>query len=456
MRAESACYSGRFVFAARSLTARLIALSAPVALARLGIMGMGIADVMAVGQLAPRELPHQALGWAPTGVMVVTGMGLLTGVQVLAARAIGGGNPAHAGTALRRGLVVALAAGGVSALMMWSLGARLFTAFGIAPELALPAAKVMNVLALSVPMSLVYTATASFLEAIQRPLPSTWVMWIGNLVNLALLLWLVPQHGALGSAYATLGARGFLALALLAYVLFMPDAAHYGVRTRGVAPSYGALFRVGTAAALSQAAEAGAFSGMTLLAGRLGEQAVATYQIELNALAVVFMVSLGLATGTSVLTAEAVGSADFRNAARASYQGLALNTLLMLLIGGALIALRTAIAHAYTADVAIAAACASFFPLLALIVLPDGGQVVCAAALRARGDNWFPTGSHLFAYALVMPVLAFLWAEHEAQGVAGLMWAILAASALSASVLFLRVLVLTRRASQRAANAQAL
>jgi multidrug resistance protein, MATE family len=432
--------------ALRALAARLLALSLPVALARLGIMGMGIADVMAVGQLAPRELSHQALGWVPTGVMIVTGMGLLTGVQVLAARAIGEGHPEQAGSALRRGIRLAAVAGALSALLTWSLGARLFTAFGIAPELALPAARVMNVLALSVPLNLVYTATASFLEAIQRPLPATWVMWIGNLVNLALLLWLVPRHGAVGSAYATLGARGFIALALIAYVRWMKDADRYGVRTHHAAPSYAALFRVGGAAALSQAAEAGAFSGMTLIAGRLGEQAVATYQIELNALAVVFMLSLGLSTGTSVLTSEAVGRRDLSGATRASFVGLGLNALLMLSVGAALIVFRVAIARAYTADVALAAACASLLPLLALIVLPDGGQVVCAAALRARGDNWFPTGSHLFAYALVMPPLAFLWAELGGQGVAGLMWAILAASALSAGALILRLWVLARRA----------
>jgi MATE family multidrug resistance protein len=437
--------------ASRSLAARLLALSAPVALARLGIMGMGIADVMAVGQLAPRELSHQALGWVPTGVMIVTGMGLLTGVQVLAARAIGEGHPEQAGTALRRGIIVAAAAGALAALLTWSLGARLFTAFGIAPELAVAAAGVMNVLALSVPLNLVYTATASFLEAIQRPMPATWVMWIANLVNLALLLWLVPRYGAVGSAYATLGARGFLAFVLIAYVHRMKDAARYGVRAMGAAPSYGALFRVGGAAALSQAAEAGAFSGMTLIAGRLGEQAVATYQIELNALAVVFMLSLGLSTGTSVLSSEAVGRHDQAGAARASFVGLGLNTLLMLLVAAALILFRAAIARAYTADAALAAACASLLPLLALIVLPDGAQVVCAAALRARGDNWFPTGSHLFAYALVMPPLAFFWAERAGQGVSGLMWAILSASALSAGVLILRLLALARRAIPRPA-----
>jgi MATE family multidrug resistance protein len=314
----------------------------------------------------------------------------------------------------------------------------LFIWFGIAPELAQPAARVMNVLALSVPLHLLYVAAAFFFEAIQRPLPATWLMWIANLINLLLNLWLVPRHGALGSAYATLGARCFLAASLIGYACLMSDAVRYGVRARGASIGYGALLRVGAAAALSQAAEAGAFSGMTVLAGRIGERAVGTYQILLNLLAVVFMISLGVASATSVLTAEAVGHGDVRRATRAGYGGLALNALSMLLIAALVVALREPIARAYTADTALAASCAVLFPLLATILLPDGGQVVVAGALRARGDNWFPTVSHLVAYALVMPTLGFLWSDRAQLGVAGLLWASLSASVLSAAVLVAR------------------
>jgi MATE family multidrug resistance protein len=160
------------------------------------------------------------------------------------------------------------------------------------------------------------------------------------------------------------------------------------------------------------------------------------------------MVSIGLATGTSVLTAEAVGRAEPGAPARASFVGLAINAVLMLVLGLTLIVFRVPISRAYTADVALAGTCAALFPILAAIVLPDGAQVVAAAGLRAQGDNWFPTASHLLAYALVMPVLAFVWAELAGQGVAGLLWASLAASVLSAGVLVARLYVLARRAER--------
>src|SRR5437667_7559243 len=93
-----------------TLVRSLARLAVPVAIARLGVMGMGIADTIVVGQLAPNDLPALALGWAPSGVLLVTGIGLLTGVQVLTARVIGDGRPADAGAVWRRGLAISAVA----------------------------------------------------------------------------------------------------------------------------------------------------------------------------------------------------------------------------------------------------------------------------------------------------------------------------------------------------------
>jgi multidrug resistance protein, MATE family len=423
----------------RQVFRQLLRLAWPVALARLGIMGMGVVDVMVVGQFAPAQLAHQALGLAPTGVLLVSGIGLLTGVQVLASRAVGAGTPAEVGGAWRRGLVVSVVAGICAVAFIWLLGVRLFTAFGIAPELAGPAARVARILVLSVPLHFFYVTTAFFLESIQRPLASTIAMWTANAVNLGLNLALVPTLGAVGSAWCTVGARACLAFTLVAWVWRLPDAAHWGIRKAASGPSFSALLGVGAAAAVSHAAEAGAFSGMTLIAGRLGAESVAAYQILLNVLAVVFMISLGVSSATAVLTSAAIGAGSPREASRASFAGLAMNGGFMLLAALLVCGFSSAIGRAYTANLALAAFVAGSLWLAGVIMLPDGGQVVAAAALRARGDNWFPTASHLLAYAVVMPGLAYWLAEAQGRGVPGLLLAILVASLLSCSVLSARL-----------------
>lgn len=464
--------------ASRPYVADLLRLAGPVALARLGIIGMAIVDVVMVGQLASAELPHQALGWAPTAVFLVAAIGLLQGVQVLAAHSLGEKNPQGAGVALRRGLVLALVAGVLSAAAMWTAGPRTFSTFGIEADLVPLSAKVMAILALSVPLHLLYVAGTFFLEAIKKPGISTAVMWGANAVNLALnLIWvpdlsqpppavwaeplwaalrdwpvlaalhgLAPEHGAMGSAWATVGARVFLSGVLLTWIYFLRQRDLYGVRTRGAkGPTYGALLAVGVAAAVSQAVEAGAFSAMTVIAGRLGANEVSAYQILLNIMAFVFMIALGLAAASAVLVSEAVGRRSAPDAARAGWTGIGLNAIAMILAAIVLLAYAPQISRLYTADVALAATIAGFMWICACVLHPDGAQVVIASALRARGDNWFPTFSHILAYAGVMPVLAWWLAEVNGWGVAGLLASIFWSSVLSAGVLIARWSFLAKR-----------
>jgi multidrug resistance protein, MATE family len=424
----------------------LLRLAGPVALARLGIIGMAIVDVVVVGQLAPDELPHQALGWAPTAVFLVAAIGLLQGVQVLAARSLGEKNLEGAGVALRRGLVMALGAGVLSAGLMWLGGEHLFSTFGVGADLVAPSAAVMTVLALSIPLHLLFVAGTYYLEAVKKPGIGTAVMWAANAVNLALNLLWVPEHGAIGSAWATVSARVFLAGVLLVVIFFLPSGRIYGVRKLGAhGPSYGALFAVGIAAAVSQAVEAGAFGAMTVIAGRINADVVSAYQIMLNLMAFVFMIALGLAAATAVLVSEAIGRKAPHDAARAGWTGIGLNAIAMIIAAIVLLVFPQQIGRAYTIDVELAALLASLMWVAALVLHPDGAQVVTASALRARGDNWFPTFSHILAYAVVMPILGYWFAERQGMGVAGLLFAIFWASVVSAAILLLRWWVVSKR-----------
>lgn len=431
----------------RRIAASILRVAGPVALARLGVMGMGLADTIMVGQLAPDELGWQALGWAPTGVFMVAGIGLLAGVQVLTARVMGEGRPQDSGGVWRRGLMLAAVSGLLAVALLWAFGEQALLAAGIAPELAGPSADVMRILALSLPLHLIYIASAFYLEALRRPLAPTVIMWVANGLNLGLNAALIPSLGAEGSAWATVGARLFLAAALIIWILRLKDARALGVwgGSAATAVTYRALLGVGIAAAVSQAVEAGAFSAMTVIAGRIGEEAVAAYAILLNLLALVFMIALGLAAATAVQVSEAIGAQNRAEATRAAWIGLGLNTMAMALAALAILAAPDLIARAYTADAALAALVAGQLLWVAGILAPDGGQVVAASALRARGDNWAPTANHIFAYAVVMPPLGYYLAEVLGQGVAGLMAAIFYASVVSVSVLCVRQWVLGKR-----------
>ena len=116
--------------------ADLLRLAGPVAVARLGIMGMGLADVIIVGRFSAQELGFMALSWGLTSVILTAGVGVLAGIPVLTARYVGQGRPELTGGVLRRGLAYSAALGAVSAVMLILLGPFLLDALHLAPGLA--------------------------------------------------------------------------------------------------------------------------------------------------------------------------------------------------------------------------------------------------------------------------------------------------------------------------------
>ena len=172
----------------------------------------------------------------------------------------------------------------------------------------------------------------------------------------------------------------------------------------------------------------------------------------LNLMALVFMVALGLAAATAVLVSEAIGRKAPHDATRAGWTGIGLNAIGHDHRGAVAVHVRAADwARLIRRTSSLAALIASLMWIAALVLHPDGAQVVTASALRARGDNWFPTFSHILAYAAVMPVLGYWLAEHQGMGVAGLLFAIFWSSVLSAAVLIARWWMMSSAANKDAA-----
>ncbi|MEO8114652.1 MAG: MATE family efflux transporter, partial [Phenylobacterium sp.] len=149
---------------ARSELAPLLQLSWPVVLSRLGIMTMGLTDAIVVGRYSATQLGYHALAWAPTSVVVTMAIGLLTGVQVMTARAIGEGRREETGAVLRRGLSYSLWIGVASMIFVAVAGPAFLHVIGLEPDLADGATRALLVFALSLPGYALSVAASFWLE----------------------------------------------------------------------------------------------------------------------------------------------------------------------------------------------------------------------------------------------------------------------------------------------------
>jgi MATE family multidrug resistance protein len=96
------------------------------------------------------------------------------------------------------------------------------------------------------------------------------------------------------------------------------------------------------------------------------------------------------------------------------------------------------IAGAYTHEEALIDLAAPALVLACLFFLADALQVVAAQVLRARGDVLVPTIMHITSYAVVMIPLAWVFAIPLGLGLNGVVWAVIAASLLAATLLCTR------------------
>ncbi len=429
---------------------RTLALAWPMVLSRIGIVLMFSIDVVVLGRAGAEGLADYVLGLSINESLVGMTIGLMIGVPILVARAAGAGEDAAAGRIWRRGLGFGIAVGLVLALALQA-AETIFIASGQDPELAARAARVTRIVAFSLPCIAAYNVSAALLEALHRPGAALVAIMIANVVRAGLNVTLVfglgpiPPLGAIGCAIGGTLVFFGLAVGMSIYVWrFFPERARYGIETPGMAPPFATQVRLGLATGASFLFEAGAFTVVTLLAGRLGVLALAAHGVVFQFLALTFMLALGIAGATQVRVSNAWGRGDPHGMAMAGWTGLLLATLL---VGAATLVYASFPATAigvFTDDAAVVAAAVPVMLWMALATVFDGGQAVMNNACRGRGDVWFPAALHFGSYWLVLVPLAWALAFPLGQGLAGVYQAILIASVVALALLAARFRRLSR------------
>jgi MATE family multidrug resistance protein len=202
----------------------MLRLAAPVVMAELGWVTMGIVDTLMVGRLGADAIGAVGLASTLFFAIAIFAMGLLLGLDPLVAQAFGAGRLDEC----RRWLIAGVWLCGLIAIPV--VGVLLaFDAW--LPRWGLPdpvlrlTQPYLVVLTLGLPPLLLYVAFRRYLQAIGIVRPVMIALIVANVVN-AVANWLLiyghlgsPALGVRGSAYATLIARAFMAGLLFIEVL---------------------------------------------------------------------------------------------------------------------------------------------------------------------------------------------------------------------------------------------
>ena len=409
----------------------MLALAAPVVLAELGWVTMGIVDTLMVGRLGAHAIGAVGLASMMFFAVAVFAMGVLLGLDPLVAQAFGAGRLDECHRWLVAGVwlgifvavpTVALIYGMHASIGLWGLPADVEAL--VRPYLA--------ILVWSLPPLLLYVAFRRYLQAMHLVRPVMIALLAANVVNAAGNWVLIfghvgfPAMGVRGSAWATLLARVFMAAFL--FLVILRHEARVVPRLRdtpmGIDPArLRRLFALGIPAAGQMVFEVGVFSAATALAGRVSADALAAHQIALNMAAFTFMVPFGIASAAAVRVGHAVGRRDPEGAMRAGWTAIAIGVGFMAAAAAAFLLVPGVLVRAFTSDRAVIEIGTTLLFVAAVFQLFDGVQGVTTGALRGLGDTRTAMLWNLGGHWMVGLPLGYLLCFRRGYGVVGLWWA---------------------------------
>jgi MATE family multidrug resistance protein len=402
----------------------MLRLAAPLVLAELGWMAMGIVDTMAVGRVSAEAVGAVGLGTSVFYSFGVCASGLLLGLDTLVAQAFGRKDLDDCRRSLIAGVWLALL---LTPGIMLIIGAmpRVLTRAGVQPTVLEQVGPYLRVLNWSAPPLMLYFAFRRYLQAVNIIAPVTFALVSANLVNLAGNWLLVfgnlgaPRMGAEGAAWATLVSRIYQAAILGAAVWRHTP----GLRARSWRADFGRmrdLLRLGIPAAGQIGVEVAVFALVTVLVGKLNALSLAGHQIALTVVSTTFMMPLGISSAAAVRVGQALGRGDRSGAAHAGWTALALGASVMCGAALALLFVPDWIARLFTPDAAIAGAAVVLLRVAAFFQLFDGLQVVATGALRGASDTRTPALCHFAGYWIIGLPLGVWLCFSRGFGAAGL------------------------------------
>lgn len=408
----------------------MLALAAPVVLAELGWVTMGIVDTLMVGRLGPHAIGAVGLAGMLFFGVAVFAMGLLLGLDPLVAQAFGAGRVGDCHRWLVDGVWLSVFVSIPVVALLYAMRASL-DAWGFPPDVIVLVRPYFAILIWSLPPLLLYVSFRRYLQAMNLVRPVMIALLAANIVN-AVGNWLfifghlgMPAMGVSGSAVATLLARIFMA-AFLLWVIVRHEA-HVVPRLRDtpMAADFARmrrLFVLGVPAAGQMVFEVGVFAAATALAGRVSADALAAHQIALNMAAFTFMVPFGVASAAAVRVGHAVGRRDPAGAMRAGWTALAIGVGFMTAAAIVFLLAPRLLIGAFTDDRTVLDLGSALLFVAAVFQLFDGLQGVATGALRGVADTRTPMIWNLAGHWLLGLPLGYFLCFRRGFGVVGLWW----------------------------------
>ncbi|MCD8044974.1 MAG: MATE family efflux transporter [Tannerellaceae bacterium] len=371
-----------------------IRLGVPIMLGQLGIIIVGFADNIMVGQHSDIELSAASFVNNFFNLVFICGMGFSYGLTPLIGGAYISGDYRKAGVTLKNSLLLNFCVGVLLSLIMLLLLIRID--IFRQPEELLPYIVPYYTLQLfSVIVGMLFNSFKQFSEGTTDTLTPMWIMLTANVVNIIGNYILIyghfgaPELGLMGAGISTLGSR---ILTLLVFILLFCYRSKYRKYLDGFKKgkinwvNLSNLVRLGTPLGFQMGVESASFSLSVIMMGWLGAHELAAHQIVGVITTLGFMVYYGIGAAVTIRVSAYKEQRDNRNIRLASFAGLHIILLIAVVVMLFVFVTRNYIGYLFTTNEEIVAMVALLCYSVILYQVGDGLQILFANALRGIAD----------------------------------------------------------------------
>ncbi len=423
-----------------------IAIAIPVAISQLGHMTVAIADTVMAGRLGALPLASATLAMSVFIPFLMIAVGMSYGITPIVAQSSGEGSNTHIAQVLKTGLVLNIVVD-VLLFVLLMVVAQLLPYMNPDPAIVAMAKPFFIIQAVSLLPLMFFLILKQFCEGLAITRQATIITVVANVINIGLIYmfihgtWGLPILGFDGIAYATLIARVFMMVSMIAFFFGQKDFKIYRSlysKVRVSSAQFWSLMKSSMPIGLQLMLESGAFGFAAILAGWIGASEIAAHQISLNIAAVTYMAATGIAAATTVRIGNEWGKKDMttlRNAWAAAFIIVFTYEVLSIFF---FVLFRYQLPLFYIQDPDIVMLSASLLLITALFQMSDGIQVVAMGALRGIGDVKIPTIVAVFSYWVIGLPAGYVLAFNLKMGVQGIWYGLLIGLSISAVMLTVR------------------
>lgn len=393
-----------------------LTLAVPVIFSQIGQITVNLVDSIMVGHIGTTELAAASFAINVFHVGMLFGLGITIGMTPLVGHSKNRKDKDTRGSWFKNGILVNFIASIFLCAAMSSV-ALFMNRMGQSKEVVQLAIPFYLIHVSSLIPLMLFFSFKQFFEGIGNTKIAMVITIIINLINILLNYLLIygklgfPAMGLNGSGYASLFSRLIMPVIFLLVVLRKPSFRIY--LTEAIHASYNKLkikriISIGLPIGLQMVIEILSFSLGAIMLGWISKESLAGHQVAISMVAMTYMISFGLASGTTIRVSHAFGDHDRNELKQAIFASLHLVIAFMSMMGLLFILLRNQLPLLFTSDPEVIKVAATLLVLGAFFQIFDGMQVVLLGALRGMADVKIPMLLAFFSYIIVSLPVSYL------------------------------------------------